>query len=110
MQQDGVSIHTSYLTQEWFGEYNVNVIKWPAYSPDLSPMENLWGILARSVFQNGKQYATVKDLEAAVNKCWAEVSLRTIRKLIDSMPDRICAIIEKINSFFLLFVLKILSF
>ncbi len=72
---------------------NINVIKWPAYRPDLSPMENLWGILARSVFQNGKQYATVKDLEAAVDKCWAKVSLRTIQKLIDSMPDRICAIV-----------------
>ena len=37
-QQDNA--HTSKLTRTFFQERNINVLSWPARSPDLNPIEN----------------------------------------------------------------------
>ena len=55
-QQDNASIRVANSTWEWFLQNGVHVLEWPANSPDLNPMENLWGILCRTVYADGKQY------------------------------------------------------
>jgi len=59
-QQDNASIHTSKETRTFFEKKKMRVLDWPSKSPDLNPMENLWGDLARTVYKNGKQYDTKK--------------------------------------------------
>jgi hypothetical protein len=56
LQQDNAPIHTAKSNMSRFKSRNINVMDWPALSPDLNPFENLWGILAREVYADGKQY------------------------------------------------------
>ncbi|KAF0775017.1 hypothetical protein AaE_001283 [Aphanomyces astaci] len=58
--QDGASIHTSKYTKSFLDEENVKVFEHPSLCPDLNPIENLWGILARHVYANGRQYMNVE--------------------------------------------------
>lgn len=53
-QQDNARIHTSMYSKEWFEANNVILLNHPPLSPDLNPIENLWGQLTRAVFQNGR--------------------------------------------------------
>lgn len=53
---DNASIHRSSATKKWLAERNVDVLPWPAISPDLNPIENIWGMLARAVYANGRQW------------------------------------------------------
>ena len=52
-QQDNAAIHSARFTQGFFNERNIQFLTWPALSPDLNPIEDLWGILSAKVFQSG---------------------------------------------------------
>ncbi len=58
-QQDNAPIHTAGLTKTWFRDNPVVVLNRPSRSPDMNPIENLWGILVRRVYANGRQFDSV---------------------------------------------------
>ncbi len=47
-QQDLAPAHTAKGTN-WFNDHGVTVLDWPANSPDLNPINNLWGIVKRKM-------------------------------------------------------------
>jgi len=94
-QQDNASVHKSKTTLGWFQRHKVTVMEWPACSPDLNPMENLWGILVRRVYANHRQYQAQDDLKSAILEAWRELSVDLLQTLINSMPDRIYKVINR---------------
>lgn len=98
-QQDNASIHVANSTWAWFLDNGVHVMEWPANSPDLNPMENLWGILCRSVYADGKQYTNVEELKTAIISAWEKVDPSVLQKLVDSMCDRVIKVVLKNGSF-----------
>ncbi|GBM37290.1 Transposable element Tc3 transposase [Araneus ventricosus] len=55
-EQDNAPIHSSNTTKNWFQVNNIETLKWPAKFPDLNPIENLWGDLARRIYANGRHH------------------------------------------------------
>ncbi|KAI5155154.1 hypothetical protein ENBRE01_3494, partial [Enteropsectra breve] len=71
-------------------------MEWPAYSPDLNPIENLWGILVHRVYANGRQFDNEDQLKETAIKEWECISKDTLESLILSMRERIFdVLIEK---------------
>lgn len=93
-QQDNASIHTAKLTMKWFKDNKVNVLDWPALSPDLNPIENLWGYLVRAVYADSKVYSNKEELKKAIQLEWSKIEPDTLKALVDSMPDRIFQVIN----------------
>ncbi len=54
-QQDLAPAHTAKGTKSWFNDHGVTVLDWPANSPDLNPIENLWGIVKRKMKRHQTQ-------------------------------------------------------
>lgn len=94
-QQDNAAVHTSRSTAQWFEDKHIQVLEWPARSPDLNPIENLWGILSRRVYANGKQYQSVAELKQAIVNEWAGITVEEGQNLIDSVPNRLLEVVKK---------------
>lgn len=100
-QQDNAPIHGSISTKNWFLSNDINVMDWPPLSPDLNPIENIWGILVRDIYKGGCQYENIKALREAILESWKKISDHVLRNVIDSMPNRVFDLIslkgKKIN-------------
>ena len=54
------------MTLEYLKEKKVNVLEWTPYSPDLSPIENIWGIWAEQL--NKQKNNTQADMISEIEK------------------------------------------
>ena len=70
------------------------MMKWPARSPDLNPIKNLWSILAAKVYANGKQQYNINELTMAILSEWAGIESKPLRNLVDSMTKRCIMVID----------------
>ncbi len=91
-QQDLAPAHTAKGTKSWFNDHGVTVLDWPANSPDLNPIENLWGIVKRKMRDTRPNNAD--ELKATVKETWASIPPQQCHKLITSMPRQIEAVIK----------------
>ncbi len=91
-QQDLAPAHTAKATKSWFNNHGVTVLDWPANSPDLNPIENLWGIVKRKM--RNKRPKNADELKATIKATWASIPPQQCHKLITSMPRRIEAVIK----------------
>lgn len=98
-QQDNAPIHVSKYMMQWFSDRDIEIFKWPAKSPDLNPIENLWGILTKSVYSHGKQFSTLAELQREINASWSKIPQQTLRDLVNSMPFRLDKVIVQKGNF-----------
>jgi transposase len=61
-QHDNAPAHRSEGITDWLEEKQVYFLTWPPKSPDFNPMENVFGLLARRVYADNRQYDSVADL------------------------------------------------
>ena len=91
--QDNAPCHKSKAAMDFFLENRVELLPWPAGSPDLNPIENLWAILKENV---AKRFPKTKaQLEAIAKDEWMKIPQETLRRTVMSMPTRINQVLER---------------
>ena len=93
-QQDNDSKHTSRVARECFQELGLRLLSWPANSPDLNPIEHIWVLLKYRLSQYPVPAKGVHELWDRVKEEWNKINADECRRLIESMPRRIQAVIR----------------
>ena len=98
-QQDNASIHSAGVANDFFKMHNIPLLKWPAMSPDLNPIEHLWSLMKRELrkklpYRAGASKACREETQAGVEEVWSCIPQETIDNLILSLPKRARAVIK----------------
>lgn len=93
-QQDLAPAHNSKSTKKWFSDNNINVLPWPANSPDLNVIENVWRDIKFAINRTDPRPRTKEELKELILKIWNNYPVAKCRELIDSMPRRCITVIN----------------
>lgn len=92
-QHDSAPCHKAKVVTQWFQENSISVLDWPSYSPDLNPIENLWGIVKKKL--SALIITSLPHLQQEITRIWClEVTPELCQRLISSMPQRIKEVIK----------------
>ncbi len=82
------------MVTKFFADNKVKVMPWPPYSPDVNPIENLWGDLKRKV--NARSPNSVESLVRIAKEEWKKITVdkALLERLVESMPRRLAAVIK----------------
>ncbi|KAG1136242.1 hypothetical protein G6F38_012200 [Rhizopus arrhizus] len=89
-QHDNDPKHTFKLVKEYLKQQSYNILEWPAQSPDLNPIENMWSLLKRRLNDYETAPKGMNELYERVTKVWYDLMKpEECQKVIETMPKRI---------------------
>ena len=93
LMHDNASPHVARICRQFLNRNNVNVLPWPALSPDMNPIEHIWDSLGRKV-RAKENVRNLRDLENALIQEWNNNLNVVIRRYVRSMRGRLAACIN----------------
>jgi transposase len=96
---DGAPGHSAQFTRAELHERGINPMFWPAFSPDLNPIEAVWNKMKDWIELNhpdlpGGKQRTYDQLRAIVQEAWDSITPEYLDSLVDSMRERCQAVID----------------
>ncbi|KAG0442369.1 Transposable element Tcb1 transposase [Dictyocoela muelleri] len=85
-QQDNDPKHTSKKVKKFFAYKRIELLPWPSQSPDLNPIESLWGIIKANLSKYTPK--NKEELKVLILNEWNSISIETCQKLAMSFEKR----------------------
>ena len=86
LQMDNARVHWAKDSLIFYKENDIWLIDWPANSPDLNPIENLWAYVKHKL---GDKKYTKNQLIAKIHSIWNDISNEQIQSTWTSIYERI---------------------
>lgn len=91
-QQDLAPCHNARSTQRFLADRGITVLPWAGNSPDLNPIENVWGWVQNRLPRDLPH--NEMELFERIQAVWSTIPRTYIRTLISSLPNRVAAVLE----------------
>ncbi|GFT16683.1 DDE_3 domain-containing protein [Trichonephila clavipes] len=95
---DNICPHRANIVDEYLQSEDIPCMDWPAYSPDLNPIEHVWDILGRRITARQLPLTCLPELWRALLDVWCNIPQDQIDNLILSMPRHCKACIASSGS------------
>ena len=93
-QDDNAPVHRARSTKNYIQQNSIPTTRWPAQSPDINIIENLWLRIKRSLQNRAANVRTPEELFAAITDIWTSFEPDYIKTLYNSITRRITAVIK----------------
>ena len=91
--QDNASCHKSKETSNWHATNNIETLNWPACSPDLNIIENVWAYLEKCLRKRNLKFKNDIEMWKIIEEEWYKIPKAFVDKLYWSMCIRIKQVI-----------------
>ncbi|GFT85763.1 transposable element Tcb1 transposase [Trichonephila clavipes] len=82
-QLDNARPHVARIVQRFFVNHQIELLSWPAPSPDLSSIENMWSMIVQRLTQITPPDATPDQLWQRVEATWSAVPQKHSQSLFN---------------------------
>ena len=93
-QQGNDPKHTSRTAKAWIEDHKITVLDWPPNSPDVNPIEHLWGHIKKELVKYPIPPKGVWELWERITEVWNNIEPGICQNLIESTPRRVEAVIK----------------
>ena len=80
LQQDNAPVHTARAVRSFLQQNSVNTTIWPAQSPDLNIIENVWKMVKERIRKENAVIKTKQELWEVVQKHWLHLDSKIFKK------------------------------
>ena len=87
--QDGARYHWHKDVKEWFLNHDIETMIWPPQSPDLNPIEHIWGNMKKELSMKNPYVTSYVEMTFILSNLWFDLKQVYLNKLIESMPRRV---------------------
>ncbi|KAA6392789.1 MAG: putative Transposable element Tc3 transposase [Streblomastix strix] len=94
-QMDNASVHKKKEVLEFLKKIGLKFLDWPALSPDLNPVENLWALMARRVYADGMSYSNETQLWDGIQRAAASITPEEVKPFVASFRSRLCDVLKR---------------
>ncbi|GFT22138.1 transposable element Tcb2 transposase [Trichonephila clavipes] len=85
---DNARLHRTLAVEELLESEDINRMDWPAYSPDLNPIEHMWDALGRRIASRLHHPENTQKLKQMLIEEWALLPQEMLHQLVLSMRRR----------------------
>ncbi len=94
LMQDNAPCHTARAVCEFLEDNNVNFIKWPPYSPDLNPIENVWNWIKSKRESKFPDPVDQQELITQIYEIWEDMTDEFVSQFCESYEKRLLAVLK----------------
>ena len=91
-QWENAPCHTARASKTWMNEHGVQLLDWPAQSPDMSPIETMWRIIKAAASE--RKSRNTQELRRFVVDEWNHITPEQCKPIVDNMPKRIQTLVH----------------
>ncbi|XP_076048296.1 uncharacterized protein LOC143029529 [Oratosquilla oratoria] len=99
---DNAPSHAAKATTSFLASLGIKgetLMTWPPCSPDLNPIEQLWSILKREVYEGGQQFTSKDALWNKIVAVASTIKPSQIKRLTSSVDSRLLRVISRNGSY-----------